>query len=133
MPPLPKPDKPWLKPIPPAVDSDLWAPGFFKIEYRNDSKDTVEGKIYGSVGVCQDGDWWKVVHTTTRRVIVVVRTEEDALRIGQTLWSKACLALRLAIREEVLERMPLWVKPWIKQCWKEECWVDSQPFIREYT
>ena len=56
--------------------------------------------------------------------IVLVKTEEDAVKVVETLWEAASDAFELPTRERIVERLPAWVKPWIRECRVRVAWVD---------
>lgn len=81
----------------------------------------VEAFVYGSLavheGICiAYGDQQVITHVPTGTVVINVKTERDAKRIGEVLWTSACLAFREQTTEAVKAKLPEWVVRWLKLC-----------------
>lgn len=96
----------------------------------------VTARVYGSLavhpGACKfyDGQW-VITHLPTGMVVANVAAERDALRLGEALWSAACLALQRGSAIEVRAALPGWVIGWLAMCRTLGQYLDPSPFRKE--
>jgi hypothetical protein len=70
------------------------------------------------------GDLWSLTHLHTGLRVVLVKTSEDARRIGEYLWERYGLVFRHRTVKEVTSRMPPSVVRWLASCGKSREWLD---------
>ena len=111
--------------------SSAWKDGDVQLDTSTGLR-KVKAKVLGGLSVqphLQRKDWWSVTHVGTGLQTAAAATESDALRIAELLWSRVCLAYRLGTVEEVLARLPEWIKAWV---WSmrdgDGRWTDPTPF-----
>jgi hypothetical protein len=92
----------------------------------------VPAKRYGQIAVhgrAGDKDrMWVVTHIPTGLAITGVNTEPDALKIGEVLWGRCCLAFREASVEGILKKLPGWVRNWVLACRETGVFQDPAPY-----
>lgn len=57
-----------------------------------------------------------------------VAAEDDARKIGEVLWSHACLALRYKTAPEIMDKLPPWVVNWVRACREAEAHIDPRGY-----
>lgn len=107
---------------------NLWIEKIVEIETVQGKRIKTKVKQYGGIWVHSalepEEDHWAITAASTGDRITRVSTEEDALKIGQLLWNKCCLALREKTKEGMLKRLPKWVKPWILSCFRSGAYEE---------
>lgn len=114
------------------IPASPWKPGKVRVVTDEEEESYFDGLILGGISVRQgiaNPSQWYVASQTAGLLICTVSSEEDAKRIGEYLWGKCCLAFREQTVEKITARLPLWVKPWVRECRKRKGWVDPTPFL----
>jgi hypothetical protein len=95
----------------------------------------VDAKVYGSVAVhrrVSESVLYSVTSLTTGLELTRAATEEDALKIGEEAWNRACMVLREKTEAGIKSRMPKWLPKWCGACRLKARYLDPRPFILEY-
>jgi hypothetical protein len=79
---------------------------------------TVSALGFAQLAVWKDGEdgTHQVSHVPHDRRLAEVATEEDALRIAEELQGRFVLILRDEDRENLIGRLPSWIRTWLAEC-----------------
>jgi hypothetical protein len=108
-----------------------------KLEDGDSEHRKVNCKVMGSLAVHKQYDYedrddhWDVRILHVNRSVARIGSEEDGLKIGEYLWNHCCLALREKTVEDILAKLPPWVKEWARACREAMKWVDPHPYHKE--
>jgi hypothetical protein len=79
-------------------------------------------KVLGNLAVTNgpkddqiESRWW-VMHISLSQLLCELKTETAAMKVAETLWNRCASLLLKPTPKEVIESLPLWVKPWLRRC-----------------
>jgi hypothetical protein len=116
----------------PEIDLSVWEEQTVSVTYDDGHKEKYTCKVYGQMCVLPSTEVpgkWAVIHKDSWHVITRLNTEEDAMRVGTTLWEECMMAWMHSTKEELLESLPAWVKEYALQCIHSGKWMDPTQFI----
>ena len=109
-----------------------WAKEKIKVK---GSEIEIDGVVFGNLAVhlsLSDGSLFVVTASTVGLRVCHVNKEKDAKRIAETLHRYCAKAFQEKTAQNILDKLPLWVKPWLYECTKERKWVDVEEFQKKY-
>lgn len=116
---------------PPPIPTDLWHTVKLNIELIDESTRRTDAKVFGYIAVAPSPDfpgYYDIYCTSINRRIMCCGVDETtALQIGYTLQTTCPMAWRGPTKEDVLEKVPKWVVPWLHACRAAKAWVDPTP------
>lgn len=122
--------------VPPTFSPDLWRSTRITVYTKHSTTGfedarKIDAKVFGSIAIAKSitfPDVWCIYCPTVGlRAFECGKDEQTALQIGYTLQSTCPMVWRCQTKEEILERMPQWIMPWLKACNEAQRWVDPTP------
>lgn len=102
----------------------LWINGSVKVDVTEDGDAGLKfKKVFARLlipfavhaSLVREG-YWILTHVHTGLIIVPVKSEAAAMKIGEYLRLNCVRPFREKTKPEVLALMPTWVNPWLKAC-----------------
>lgn len=123
---------PLLRSQRPPSPKPLWVKRVIEFSLDTGEPIRVPAWCYGTLAVhtCADRDhpkpgWWVVTVTTVGKVTGMAKSEADARKIAERLWSLHSAAYRLRETKDMAAAIPGSTKDWIRACREAGKYVDS--------